>query len=107
MTREKARGWIKSRERRKYGKDKGKSTLMRRAKTKASIPGEPIYDRAAIRYKCICATRNPYDPFAGIGDEARWVGTGEIERGGRPGIREQVEGCLCLSGKSRLILRVD
>lgn len=39
-------------------KDKGKSTLMRHAKTKASISEEPIYDPAAIRYKCICADRN-------------------------------------------------
>lgn len=53
--------------RRSYGKDKGKSTLMRRAKTKASIPREPIYDRAAIRYKCICATRNPYE-LRGFGE---------------------------------------
>lgn len=43
---------------RKDGTDKGKSTLMRHAKTKASISEEPIYDRAAIRYKCICADRN-------------------------------------------------
>lgn len=64
MTRAGAGRWIRNRERerrRSYGKDKGKSTLMRRAKTKASIPREPIYDRAAIRYKCICATRNPYE----------------------------------------------
>jgi len=58
---ERKRGGEKER-RRSYGKDKGKSTLMRRAKTKASIPREPIYDRAAIRYKCICATPNPYEP---------------------------------------------
>lgn len=58
---------VQKEERRSYGKDKGKSTLMRRAKTKASIPREPIYDRAAIRYKCICATRNPYE-LRGFGE---------------------------------------
>lgn len=88
----------RKRERRNYGKDKGKSTLMRRAKTKASIPREPIYDRAAIRYKCICATRNPYELRGGSGGGGR----GEIGRGGRPRIREQVEGCRCLSGKAIL-----
>ncbi|KAI4495267.1 hypothetical protein M0804_001468 [Polistes exclamans] len=40
--------------------DKGKSTLMRHAKTKASISGEAIYELAAIRYKCIHVSRNPY-----------------------------------------------
>lgn len=60
-SREKKTEGERERGRGNYGKDKGKSTLMRRAKTKASIPREPIYDRAAIRYKCICATRNPYE----------------------------------------------
>lgn len=77
---------IKRRKRREYGKDKGKSTLMRRAKTKASIPREPIYDRAAIRYKCICATRNlPPVSFAGIGER-------RVRRGERRGREERVCG---------------
>lgn len=86
--------------RRSYGKDKGKSTLMRRAKTKASIPREPIYDRAAIRYKCICATRNPR--ASRIRGRRKGARTGEIGRDGRPRIREQVDGCLCLSEKAVL-----
>lgn len=64
---------------------------MRHAKTKASISKEPIYERAAIRYKCICADRNLHKSYEeGQNEEEEEEEDGEMpERG----LERKVEGC--------------